>query len=85
MNAAGASYFQTLFHDDGSHAIVRSHDAVPHEVGRQRTGGAPGGRVFGLLDLWGVSLVRELAYTLIASNRSVFSKLTRLLRLSRPV
>ena len=45
----------------------------------------PGGWVFGLFDLWGVTLVRELAYTLLASNRAVFSKLTRLLRLSRPV
>ena len=45
----------------------------------------PGGWIFGLFDLWGVTLVRELAYTLIASNRTVFSKLTRLLRLSRSV
>jgi len=45
----------------------------------------PGGWIFGLFDLWGVTLVRELVYALIASNRLVFSKLTRLLGLSRPV
>jgi len=43
----------------------------------------PGGWVFGLFDLWGVTLVRELAYILVASNRPVVSKLTRLFGLSR--
>ena len=45
----------------------------------------PGGWIFGLFDLWGVTLVRELTYSLVASNRHVFSKLTRLLGLSRSV
>ena len=45
----------------------------------------PGGWIFGLLDLWGVALVRELAYALIAGNRFLFSKLTRLFGHSRPV
>ena len=45
----------------------------------------PGGWIFGLFDLWGLTLVRELAYTMVASNRPVISKLTRLLGLSRPV
>ena len=45
----------------------------------------PGGWTFGLFDLWGVTLVRELTYSLVASNRHVFSKLTRLLGLSRSV
>ncbi|MCH6568145.1 MAG: hypothetical protein IH801_07290 [Nitrospinae bacterium] len=43
----------------------------------------PGGWVFGLFDLWGVTFIRELAYTLVASNRPVVSKLTRLFGLSR--
>ena len=41
----------------------------------------PGGWGFGLFDLWGLTLVRELAYTLVASNRPVISKLRR--RLAR--
>ena len=43
----------------------------------------PGGWVFGLFDLWGMTFIRELAYTLVASNRQVVSKLTRFLGLSR--
>ena len=37
----------------------------------------PGGFVFGLLDLWGVALLREFVYTLVAGNRSLFSRMTR--------
>ena len=37
----------------------------------------PGGSVFGLLDLWGVALLREFVYTLVAGNRSIFSRITR--------
>ena len=39
----------------------------------------PGGFVFSFIDLWGVALLRELGYTLMAGNRSFLSKLTRLL------
>ena len=45
----------------------------------------PGGWIFSLFNLWGVTLVRELAYTLVAGNRPVISKLTRALRRCGPV
>ena len=35
------------------------------------------GVVFGLLDLWGVALLRELGYALVAGNRPLLSSLIR--------
>ena len=40
----------------------------------------PGCRVVGILDLRGMSLFRELAYTLVASHRSILSRVTGLTR-----
>ena len=38
-----------------------------------------GGRALSVFNLWGLSYIRELGYTLVASNRPFFSMLTRLL------
>ena len=39
----------------------------------------PGGRTLAVFNVWGLALLRELGYELVASNRPVFSKLIRLL------
>jgi predicted DCC family thiol-disulfide oxidoreductase YuxK len=62
--------------------LASAHYITPH--GKEYHGGEsitralrllPGCRVVCLLDLWGIDFFRELVYTLVASNRSILSKL----------
>ena len=71
---------------DQGQTLMSTHYITPE--GKEYHGGEsitralrliPGGLVFSLIDLWGVALLRELGYTLVAGNRSFFSRLTRLL------
>ena len=68
---------------DRSQILASAHYITPQ--GKEYHGGEamirafqqlPGGRLLGIFHLWGLSLVREVAYSLVASNRQFVSRLT---------
>ena len=73
-----------LLHElDRVQVLASAHYITPE--GREYHGGEamirafqqlPGGRLLGVFHLWGLALIREMAYSLVASNRRFFSRLT---------